>query len=181
MIKIDGLSEDQIIKIINKVANNHRMKCFSFYTQEDIFQEVWIIVLDRIKEFDITKCKQENLEKSLEHFLNNVVSRRLSNFYRDNYVVPQKQLKSDQSDHHRVMRVNLMHPLNISNITENLLGSMCDILIDKECFNYIVSSMSDEYIDILDTILSTESISSYYKNRLYSYIYDLIEKHNNGT
>jgi len=178
MIPIDGLTEEQVIDIVSKVANNHKNKHFGYFTSEDIIQEVWAIALDRLKEFDYNRGKESNIEKALEHFLNNVIARRLSNLYRDHYVVPQRQLKSDKSDYDQVKRINLMHPVNISDLSEESIGSFIEYTFDNDHWYYIIHHLSEENIDILDALLSAEKVSCYYKNSLLRSINGLINEYN---
>lgn len=172
MIKIKGLEEGDIINIINKVAKNHSAKAFSYYTEEDIEQEVWIITLKALKGFKPKRAKADGVGQALENWLNIVVSRRLKNFYRDNYVVPQKRLNSDKSEFTSQKRKFLMHPISLGEADENnFLGAKSELIIEDNKFLELLVKELDFFLyDTLETILSGESINCYYKNKLYQII-----------
>lgn len=179
MIEVSGLIQSQVIDICTKVAKNHNNKSFSYFESDDIEQQAWIIILDKIGEFDPSKGTTNNIEQSLENWLNTIVSRRLSNFYRDKFKVPQKQLKSDKSEYDQVKRQNLMKPLDISyvsDVSEN--NDIVSRLVDGELWQTIIAQLSPEYLDILDSILSGEKINCYYKNKLIIQIKNIMDEYN---
>ncbi len=166
MIKIPGLTENQIINIIQKIATIHSHKSFGCYTSEDIEQEVWIIVLNTIDGFTFTRSKTTTVEAALEHWLNVVVSRRLNNFYRDKFVVPQKALKADKSGNDKQKRINLMHPIDVHNLSDDNNLTLNSLVDNEELLELVMRELNDELYDILDSIMSGETTNCYYKNKL---------------
>ena len=164
MIKIPGLSESEVIEIITMVVKNHRNKVFGIYEQRDIEQEAWIIALEKMHNFNFEKAKQKNIKKAFECWLNTVISNRLTNLFRDKYIVPQRGLKSDKSEVDQTKRVNLMHPIDISSTSDSTLKTVD--FIDFDGIKEIVSKLDNDNLDILDSILSGEKINCYYRNKL---------------
>jgi len=62
--------------IIDKIANEHSHKVFGYLDQNDVKNEIWVICLEKIKEFDTSKGK-------LEHFLRSLVKNRMINRFKD--------------------------------------------------------------------------------------------------
>lgn len=177
MIQIHQLTEAEIIEVIDKVAQNHSKKAFSYYTSSDIKQEVWRIALEKLIEFSLEKSRHPlNPKKALEHFLNTVMARRLSNLYRDKYLVPQKALKSDRSESDQRKRVNLMHPLDINEISESNIRSINGDVLESEIWAIVNKNLNDEEFDILDALLSGERINCYYKNKLLTQINKILDE-----
>lgn len=165
-IKIPGITEKEIIEVIQNVAKNHRNKAFDYHTEDDIEQEASIIAWSKLSEFVPARGKSKNIKQSLENWLNTVVSRRLKNFYRDKFLVPQKSLKSDKSTTEQSKRTNLMHPLNIEDISDETFKVFDNNYFDKYEFKYIIENLSFEMLDILEAILSGQNIKCYYRNKL---------------
>jgi hypothetical protein len=166
MIEIKGLTKDEIIEVVDKVAKNHRNKSFGPYTEEDIEQEVWIIALSKLPEFVPERGKHKNLRQSLENWLNTVVARRLANFYRDKWVVPQRKLKSDKSGAQHKKRINLMHPLDIEEISEDNASLGPSDILESEYWKIVLENLDEDLIDILDAMLSGQTVNCYYRNKL---------------
>lgn len=171
MIKINGLSEERVIQICDKVAKNHQQKKFDYFTEDDIYQEAWIIILEKIDEFTEKKIKETNIEQALENFLNSVVGNRLSNFYRDRYVVKIRRKKSDTDCDHTI-KLSLSSPSDIS-----LIQELCDynesVHDFEEYTQKIFSQLTDESFEVLESILSGQKVSRYYKQKLWDEIRDI--------
>lgn len=151
---IKNLNKEQIYNVIDKVAKNHKNKSFSYHTINDIEQQVWIIALERIKDFNHSKSKQKNIEKALEHWLNTVVSNRLANFYRDKYVVPHKQS-------------NIISPISMDNkIDLEDKEDYFNNIVGSDYWDLVIKDLNDYYLDILECILSGEIVNSYYRSKL---------------
>lgn len=160
--------EEQIL-VIQKVAQNHRNKCFGFFTKEDIEQEVWIIALQKKSEFKPTRGKQKDELKSFEHWLNRVVSNRLKNLYRDKYVVPQ-QLHKEKPN-------NLLSPVSLDKVEEKSRSINLNFLIEnKEIQKYLMDNLDHLDLLVFDALLSGETITSYYKTKLYNKITSLLNE-----
>lgn len=175
MIKINGIEEVRVVAICDKVAKNHQSKKFESHTEEDIYQQAWVIILEKIDEFNDKKIKDNNnIEQALENFLNSVVSNRLSNFHRDNYVVKIRKRKSDTKAEHD-KRISLSHPTNISEVQEKEDSSEHTFLYDEH-IKTIFPKLSDESFDVLECILSGENVARYYKQKLIQEIKALNEE-----
>lgn len=166
MINVPGLTETQVTEIINKVAENHKQKSFDYHSSEDIFQKVWEIVLEKLPFFELDRGLYDDPQKCLEHWLNTVVSRRLSNYKRDTFDVKQKARKNDKSPKEVETRKSLAYPVELNVITENCLGVYDDDIINNEYIKIIWESLEPKHRDILDAVLSGEKIQAYYRNQL---------------
>lgn len=71
-------NDPKVIDIINKIATQHSRtkKKFGYLTQEDLFNEIWVICLEKLQDFD-----QERGD--LERFLRVTVKNRLINRSKD--------------------------------------------------------------------------------------------------
>jgi hypothetical protein len=149
-----NLSEEKIYAIIAKVAKNHRNKNFEIYSSLDIEQEVWVIALKVIDEFDGTKSKHKDLAKGFEHWLNKVIANRLNNLHRDKYLIKKRNKNKE-----------VIGTVSIHSIAE--IDQMIDTNYDNiDFWDAINKHLTPEDLDILDSVLSNESINSYYKIKL---------------
>lgn len=161
-MKIPGITEKELTAIIEKVANNHDHKTFGFYTKGDIHQEIWIIVLEKLAEFDVKKTKTGNIGKSLEHWLNSVVSKRLINLYRDRFLVPQKY-KFDNPN--KTGTAHMPHGLDFN--YDNVPPSKINLNeFEFEIIEYLVNNLTAFEVKILECVINGEKVSQYYKNKL---------------
>lgn len=169
MMKINEiLNKTQIFEIIEKVALNHKNKTFNYYTTEDIYQIVWTIALEKLSDFNINKTLEKKPEKALEHWLNTIISNRLSNLYRDEYVVP-KQLKFGKN-------TNVIDPISIHDIEYNAVENISSIhLENKELWNDVLNDLTEMELIVLESLLSGENITSYYKIKLIKRIRSIID------
>jgi DNA-directed RNA polymerase specialized sigma24 family protein len=172
--KTNELNPQDYIDVLSKVAKNHRSKSFDYHTEDDIEQESYLIALSKLKEFVPSRGKSDNLNQSLENWLNTVVSRRLKNFYRDKYVVPQKSLKSDRNLNEQSNRVNLMHPLNLHDISDESFKFIDTKYVDNDIWITIINALDDDMKDVLEAILSGQTIKCYYRNKLYRCIKSIL-------
>lgn len=163
-IKIEGLSKKQIHEIITKVAKNHRSKSFGSYTSDDIENQSWIIALEKLSEFNPSRRKTKDLGKSLEHWLNAVVARRLANFYRDKYLVPLQIKKRDVNPGLYRDRQNLFYPKSINDVGDLIESS--HNFEDGTFFSELLSYLTTDEKDILDSLLSGETLNAYYKSKI---------------
>lgn len=172
---ITGLTKEEIYEVISAVAKNHKNKSFECYTPDDIEQEVWVIALQKLPEFELDRTKQTNLKKSLEHWLNKVVSNRLSNFYRDKWTVPNKEhIKNSQTLFNPEIDVQYLE--KICNQDSNIFNN----LILQENWQLILKNLNEVYFDILDSILNGEDVTPYYKIKLLSKIKTILEENTDG-
>jgi len=154
--------------VISKVAQNHKNKAFAYYTEEDIYQEIWIMALEKLYKFKPNRGKTKNIEKSLEHWLNAVISNQLKNLYRDKYIVPQRI--------HIGKNNRLLTPADVDSLSEYEEEiDLFSILENKELWHMIIDSLSDYDIEVLDSLLSGETVTSYYKNKVLKKIFKVID------
>jgi len=164
------LSKKDIYSIIERVALNHKDKTFNYYTTEDIYQIVWTIALEKLSDFNFDKALEKKPEKALEHWLNSVISNRLSNLYRDEYVVP-KQLKFGKN-------TNVIDPISIHEIEFNILDNMITVRLEnKELWEHILNNLTEYELYILDSLLSGENITSYYKIKFVKRIKEIMNEY----
>ena len=169
------ITEKQLFDVINRVAYIHEHKSFGYLTKEDIHSQVWVIVMQQLRFFDLTRCKGSSVLNSVERWLNTVVKNRLTNFYRDNYLV--------MDDPFLMEKINLINILGLDHI--DLEGEKnvkitnhqpLDNSIYEELMNFMVSRLTPEIKDIFYDCLSGESVSSYYKSRLATELFPILEE-----
>lgn len=68
--------DERTFDVINRIANEHCGKTFGYLSKEDLKNEIWVICLDKIKDFDYERGE-------LEHFLRVSVKNRLVNRFKD--------------------------------------------------------------------------------------------------
>lgn len=179
MIKIKGLSEQEIIDIGNKVAFNHSAKKFDYHNEDDIYQQVWIIILQQIDQFQPDRINSNNIKQGLENWLNGVVSKRLKNFYRDNFAIKQQSRKTDKNESETIKRKSLQHPVAICEVGEIIQNlNILDDIEFYDIWDFIVKELTWEEVDVLDAILSGEIVPQYYKTKLSLKLKDLIFEYN---
>lgn len=151
-MKIDPLI---LNRVIQKVAENHRNKSFDIYSSADIEQEVWIIALKKLPEFDIDKCKYADIEKSFEHWLNTVVSNRLKNLHRDEFVIKKRNKNKEM-----VATISISGTdFDLDQLFEHNHNSI-------DFWDLVNKYFTEDDFDVLESILSNENINSYYKVKL---------------
>jgi len=69
-------SDPKVFEIINKIAESHSGKKFGYLSKDDLKNEIWVICLDKLKDFDYEKGE-------LEHFLRVSVKNRLVNRFKE--------------------------------------------------------------------------------------------------
>lgn len=68
--------DQEVFDIINRISAEHSKKVFGYLTEDDLKNEIWVICLDKLNDFDGDRGK-------LEHFLRVSVKNRLINRYKD--------------------------------------------------------------------------------------------------
>ncbi len=166
------LSQADKEEVIARVADNHKHKTFDVHDQDDIIQQVWLIALSIIDDFEPSKGKVVDVKKSLEHWLNASISNRLSNFYRDKYLVPQRMMpnKSDVKPH------NLLSALDIDIVRDTIKFNCNAKSMENEIWCAIFTGLDPVNLDILESLMSGEIINCYYKNKLISSINLILEE-----
>jgi DNA-directed RNA polymerase specialized sigma24 family protein len=157
--------EPATLLIIEKIANRLAPKyTFGFYDLDDIKQEIFLLALDGIKQYDETRG-------TLGTFLFQFVNSRIKNFKRDNYFRAEfKCVACDNLDPHcdkclkrhwkasnkrQLLETQDIHIIDDdSSIVEHF--NYLDNLADKEILEYIDShipvSMRDDYLKMKENI-----------------------------
>jgi len=83
----NGMTENEVVEIINKIARRlSTIFRFGYYSADDIFQEAWIIAIEGLNRYSVQKGP-------LENFLWIHVRNRLCNFKRNKYERLEKPCK----------------------------------------------------------------------------------------
>lgn len=150
--------------IINKIAESRRGKTFAYYQSDDISQEVWVLCLDALDRFDISKASTPKLPDQIERYLNSHVSNRLKNLMRDKYFRPDAK---GSEKRHAVARMNLVNalPIDLFNQDEctslgasSHIGDPEQILMTIEMIEYIMDRLPSELIEPFMSIIDGNKI-----------------------
>ena len=172
MIEKTNLTQEQVIEAIRRVAQNHRRKTFDVHEEDDIEQQVYQIALIALPKYHVSKSKNKDPLKAFESWLNALVSKRLVNFYRDEYGVKHKPRKHD-TEFETQKRVNLSHPVHIDNLDiPDPLGNSSD----NEFFNFLLKEMDYLFVEVMFACMSGENVGSYYRYRLQNKILEVRKK-----
>lgn len=68
--------DPKVFDIINRISHEHSHKTFGYLDENDLKNEIWIICLEKLKDFDPSRGY-------LEHFLRTSVKNRLVNRFKD--------------------------------------------------------------------------------------------------
>jgi len=173
----ENITESDLIEVINKIAHMHQNKKFGYFTEEDIFSQVWVICLEQLNTYDPNKGEGDNQLNSFERWFNKIVRNRLSNFYRDKYL--------SVNEKHRLSRMNLINCLNIDNIdvTHEINARCVDSgtasnLILEEFKDFVEKRLSDDVRDIYHDCIDDENVSSYYRSKLARELNNIIKEWN---
>lgn len=121
---------ETVQKIADKLATKYK---FGVYDEDDIRQEIFIIALNSLKNFDPEKA-------SFENFLFVHVNNRLKTLIRDNHYTNNKNWIEDR-------KKNILNTVNIDNIDENSEEG-CHLNINEaECLDKkIVFELIDKHL-----------------------------------
>lgn len=156
----NGYTEQQIIEMIEKIGKIlGSLYAFSFYTAEDIKQEVWVMSLEAIK------SEKYDGKRKLENFLFIHCRNRVLNLLRDKYYKSQcpcnhclKGNKHEDGNHCKVF-INWQKRNSDKTNLANLSGN-----IDDEQHIYEDNSVeNNELVDHIDAQLSPELREIYLK------------------
>ena len=105
-----GMSEEEVLEVINKICDRYAYKFqFGYFEADDIRQEAFIIAVDALDRYEEGR--------PLENFLAVHVKNRLNNFKRDKYYRQNKNKKDDRQTQLNNSKKFLMEPLDISNMS----------------------------------------------------------------
>ena len=160
-----SISKEEVYEVIGGVARNHRNKAFGIYTPEDIEQEVWIIALSKLDDFAVKRGTVTDPKKALEHWLNRVIANALSNLKRDKFINPAGRAPGPNLQ----KKLNLLFPLPLTESIQ-LSGTQIAEAQLSEYWDLILKSIDDHMFHVLESILSGEKVSLYYRLQLCKYI-----------
>jgi hypothetical protein len=156
----------EVIEVIDNVGKMHRNKKFSYFTEDDIESQAKLICLQQMIHYEPSKASGTSPLNSLERWLNRVVKNRLSNYYRDNYTSVNKK--------HMLSRMNLANCLEFDSIditgeTSAFVkkGEQLDSLEYNEFVLFVEENLEDGLRRIYYDCLNDESVSSYYRSKLF--------------
>ena len=149
-----GMTEKEVLEIINKVASRYAHKFrFGYFEADDIRQEAVIIAMEALERYEEGR--------PLENFLAVHVKNRLNNFKRDKYY-RQSKVDSNTQEKHNNSKKFLMEPLDISNIqdeNESRMREEIDLIekiSEEEMFNLINENLDidlrADYLRIMDDV-----------------------------
>ena len=195
-----GMTEDEVINIINKVCKRLSQKfTFGYHTKEDIYQQAFIFGLEGL----------ENYEEGrpLENFLWVHIKNRLCTFKRDNYGRPDKPCldcklnaydsfseicnKFDDLSECKLYngwykrnssKRNLLRPIDLDNVQgdrEKHLRSLYgidDIICNEEILDIIDSELSPTLRSNYLKMLSGISISKNKRQKIQEIILEILYK-----
>ena len=161
MQTIPGLTEAQILKVIDSVINQLApLYVFGYYTLSDIKQEGWIFGLEALDKFDPYKGKvskdRNSLSDRLYNFLRSHIMYRYFNLLRDNYERAEppncecKHCKNNNKEecprYQKFLNRNLIKKLIASPAQEQLETSIeyHDNVETKEFFENINNNLSSD-------------------------------------
>lgn len=124
MRQIQGLSEDQVLEIIEEVVSKLSNKLpFSIYDMEDIKQEGRILAMEGLNKFDEERFTVEEMYKGVECFLRVHVNKRIRNHRRDNLGRTEKPVnpaRIEAWEKRNQIRHNIMYPVDIHDLTNDI-------------------------------------------------------------
>lgn len=102
----DGLNEEEVVKIIRKIAKRLAPKyVFAGYEVEDIEQEAFLIGINGLKNYDPAR--------PLENFMYTHINNRLKTFKRDNYF---RMDYGTEAQKIQDQKRDLLEPVSIDNV-----------------------------------------------------------------
>lgn len=159
------ITESDVMEVIEEVALKCSTRPHSIYGIDDLKQHVRILCWQKLPEFDLSKKKTNKAKQALMNWLSNIAHKRLINLHRDMMGAAHKTFKKD-TDFSKIQRKNLMEPVSLEESDEVNSITYDVSYIDISLLNIISSELSDEYIEILDRLLSGLKIPSYYRRKL---------------
>ena len=157
-----GMTEQEVLDVIDKVANRYANKYkFGFYDSEDIKQEAFIIALEGLEKYDN--------KRPLENFLAVHVKNRLNNLKRDKYYrqAPPSTGESEvdiRREERNNSKKHLMYPLDIHNVRDEQEKNM------KLDDSFIEDVSTQELFTLIDDELSPSMRGDYLRIKYGVYV-----------
>lgn len=166
--------------VIKKIAKDNRFKSFAYFQEEDVEQEIWVLCLEAMPRYDITRGP-------LEHFLRSHVFRRLKNLKRDKYYRPGRDMASSGA---AWVQMNLINALPLYNVgaDENIKALGCsrnddplDFIAAQDTYDYITQNLPSGLLDPFNQMITGHRIKNNIKTRIRELVIDMmIERNENG-
>ena len=152
-----GMTESEVLDVINKICDRYAYKFqFGYFEPDDIRQEAFIIALDALERYEEGR--------PLENFLAVHVKNRLNNFKRDKYYRQNKKKDDDRQAQLNNSKKFLMEQLDISNIRDENERNLRD---DNDFVDLIANS---ELLSLIDEKLDVTYRSDYLRMRDGAYV-----------
>ena len=152
-----GMTEAEVLEIINKICDRYAYKFkFGYFEPDDIRQEAFIIALDALDRYEEGR--------PLENFLAVHVKNRLNNFKRDKYYRQNKKKQDERREQLNNSKKFLMEPLDISNIRDETERNM------RVEDSFVEEIANQELLDIIDENLDVSLRADYLRVRHGSYV-----------
>ena len=152
-----GMSEEEVLEVINKICDRYAYKFqFGYFEADDIRQEAFIIAVDALDRYEEGR--------PLENFLAVHVKNRLNNFKRDKYYRQNKNKKDDRQTQLNNSKKFLMEPLDISNVRDEHERNM------RENDDFIQIIANEELIQLIEENLDVCFRSDYLRMRDGAYV-----------
>lgn len=188
--------DPKVIDIINKIAKEHSgpKKRFGYFTSEDLFNEIWVICLEQLSQFDGTRG-------DLERFLRVTVKNRLINKYKEitkivrspcprcPFYAPGKapsDCKKFGDDRHKCdkwaeyqllkdSRNALLNPTDVKT-DRSLDYDIGNFVIGTEIKEYILRNVENKYKRDFEQFMQSGYLSKNKLHRLYRVVKEMIFK-----
>ena len=179
--KINGYSKEQInyeqlLELIDKIAQMHRTKSFSYFSEEDIESQVKLICIQQLIYYEPHKGLGVTVINSIERWLNKVVKNRLANYYRDNYSSVNERHKKTRASLNNCIDIDLVHATDFKSNVEHFDPTYNLRYIEFK--DFVESRLNEELLDIYHACLDDENVSSYYKSKLNQQMSKIVDEWN---
>ena len=179
----NGLTEEQVIKVIKKVIHILAPSfVFGYFTLEDIKQEAFIIAMDGLERYDgrknsrKVKCREERLMRFLSVHMRN----RLHNLVRKHYFrfeKPKDESLMGDWERQAEFKKNLMNPWDVDDVPDYQLGDGTDFereYDEKDFIEHIERKMGDDIRNDFRRLISGVFISESRKAAVQKVVADII-------
>lgn len=173
------ITHQEVINLIEKIAETHMNKTFAYMTSEDIASQTRLICIQQLKFYEPKKAAGWDDINSLERWLNRVVKNRLKNYYRDHcgslnetHKKARRYLSATAKNKNEDIG-DSFQPATSKHETE-------DSVIFNEFRDFVEARLTEESLEIYRACMSEEPVNSYYKNKLKIEISEIMKEWNNG-
>jgi DNA-directed RNA polymerase specialized sigma24 family protein len=129
---------DEAYPIIDRLAKNRSSNgAFAYYTNRDVYQEIWCMCLEALERYDSRRG-------SIEHYLVKHTTNRLKNLKRDRYFRPGSDIMSSGLAWTRMNLINAL-PIDHCDVDEQEL-LLCSTQVNIDPMEYILCEETLIYI-----------------------------------